>query len=146
LFIKDVECLLRDLYGDFGDDVIKVISNAIFNIAQEFLRYARNDLWLEYQSAVDIDYCCGIGVSEEIGISGNDHRAAQKGVAHLRGRACQFRAKPETFGFYTARFLKEFESKLCHGSSEQNTAATNDVIDFAAERNKRGPRHHGPCT
>jgi hypothetical protein len=78
LFVNDVECLLRDLYGDFDDDVIESTRRAIFVIVQEFLQFIRNDLWLEHRSAVDIDYCCGIGMSDDIGISGSDYRASSK--------------------------------------------------------------------
>ena len=140
LFIKDVECLLRDLYGDFDDAVIGLTTTATFNIVRQFLRYVRNDLWLEHQSAVDVDYCCGIGVSEEMGISGSDRRAAQEGWAYLLDRARGFRAKPDTFSPYTASFLKAFESQRRHDSAERSTAAKNAVIDLAVERDKRGPR------
>lgn len=146
LFIKDLECLLRDLYGDFGDDVIGLVRDATFNIVLEFLRYVRNDLWLEHQSAVDIDYCGGIGVSEDMGISGSDQGAAQKGHAYLLDRARGFRAKSDTFSPYTAIFLKAFESRSSHDSMECSTAATecstattNKVIDLAVERDRKRP-------
>ena len=138
LFIKDVECLLRDLYGDFGDDVIGLVRDATFNIVREFLRYVRNDLWLEHQSAVDIDYCCGIGVSEDMCITGSDHQRAQEGRTYLLDRARGFRAKPDTFSPYTASFLKAFESRCCHDSMECSMPATNTVIDLTVERNRRG--------
>jgi hypothetical protein len=109
LFIKDVECLLRDLYGDFDDDAIGSIRKAIFIIVQELLRFARIDLWLEHESAVDIDYICGLGVPEGMGISGSDHGRAERGVAYLFARVREFRANPDTFSQYTARFLKALD-------------------------------------
>jgi hypothetical protein len=109
LFVKDVECLLRDLYGDFDDDVIGSIEEAIFVIVREFIRFTRNDLWLEHQSAVDIDLACGIGVPEGMGISGSDHRIANQGVVYLFNRAHEFRANPNSFSQYSARFLKSLE-------------------------------------
>jgi hypothetical protein len=87
LFVNDLECLLRDLYGDFGEDVIETTREAIFVIVQEFLRFTRNDLWLEHESARHIDYTCGIGVPEGVGLSGSDHRASQKCIAYLFDRA-----------------------------------------------------------
>ncbi len=109
LFINDLECLLRDLYGDFDDDVIESTRQAIFVIVREFLRFTRNDLWLEHESAVDIDYGCGIGVPEDMAISGSDHRASQKGVAYMFDRVRDFRANPDAFSQYTARFVKALE-------------------------------------
>jgi hypothetical protein len=109
LFVNDVESLLRDLYGDFDYAVIESIRDAIFVIVKEFLRFTRNDLWLEHHSAVNIDFACGIGVPEGTGISGSDHRIANEGVAHLFNRARKFRANPDGFSEYSARFLKSLE-------------------------------------
>jgi hypothetical protein len=110
LFIKDVECLLRNLYGDFDDDdVIGSIKDAILVIVEEFLRFTRNDLWLEHKSAVSIDFVCGIGVPEGMGISSGDHRIANEGVAYLFNRVREFGEKPDTFSQYSAQFLKSLE-------------------------------------
>jgi hypothetical protein len=124
LFLKDVECLLRDLYGDFDDDdAIESIREAIFTIAEKFLQCTRNDLCLEHHSAVNIDTVCGIRFSEEMGISGSDHRRANQGVAYLFDRACNFRAKPDAFSHYTAKFVKELEEHPTFAPGAPSVAA-----------------------
>jgi hypothetical protein len=123
--------LLRNLYGDFDDDVVKLIKDAIFVIVEEFFRFTRNDLWLEHQSAVSIDYVCGIGVPEDIGISAGDHRIANEGVAYLFNRVREFRANPDTFSPYSVRFLK---------SLEEHPSIFDAMIESGTRRDERTPR------
>jgi hypothetical protein len=47
LFRDDVECLLRDLYGDIEDEAMDNILHAVFRIAEEFTQFVRTDLWKE---------------------------------------------------------------------------------------------------
>jgi hypothetical protein len=109
LFVSDLECLLRDLYGDFDDDVIESTREAIFGIVQEFLRFARSDLWVEHESAVDIDYTCGIGMPEGMGISASDYQATRKAILYLFDRVRRFRANPGAFSQYTSRLVTSLE-------------------------------------
>jgi hypothetical protein len=106
LFITDVDCVLRDVFGVFDDDVIRSTREAIFVIVQHFLRFARNDLWLEHQSVVDLEYICGVPKDAP---SASDYKRAEKAVAYLSNRLREFRANPRAFSQYTARFLKTFE-------------------------------------
>lgn len=140
LFVSDLECLLRDLYGDFGDDVIESTREAIFVIVQEFLRFTRNDLWLEHESARHIDYICGIGVPEGMGVSGSDHRASQKCVAYLFDRVREFRANQDAFSQYTARFVKALEEHpTIFDSFTRTEVSKNDrVLRFVPREKGRG--------
>src|SRR5262245_9720774 len=72
LFRDDVECLLRDLYGDFESEALDSVVLAVFQIVQQFARYVRPELWKEHDDAEDLDYMFGIGVPEGCGISGSE--------------------------------------------------------------------------
>jgi hypothetical protein len=74
LFRDDVECLLRDLYGDVESEALDSIVWAVFRIVQAFTNYVRPDLWKEHKDAVNLDYILGIGVPEGCGISYSDFR------------------------------------------------------------------------
>jgi len=139
LFINDLECLLRDLYGDFDDAVIESIRDAIFVIVKEFLRFTRNDLWLEHHSAVNIDFACGIGVPEGMGISGSDHRIANEGVAYLFNRARKFRANPDAFSQYSTYFLKALEEHPTLFSAMDESVARHNQRTRECETKKSKP-------
>ena len=81
LFRDDVECLLRDLYGDLESEALDSVVCAVFRIVQEFTRYVRPDLWKEHEDAEDLDYMFGIGVPEGYGINGSEWR---RGMAAKR--------------------------------------------------------------
>ena len=65
LFGDDVECLLRDLYGDLESEALDSVVRAVFRIVQEFTRYVRPDLLEEHADALALDYMLGIGLPEE---------------------------------------------------------------------------------
>jgi hypothetical protein len=124
LFINDIECLLRDLYGDFDDDdAIGPIRRVILVVVPQFLRLVRNDLWLEHSSAVDIDDQFDLKAID-LGICPGDlARAAFKGTAYLLDRVQEFRRNPSPFSQYTASFLTAYESQCA-------LATANDFTDF----------------
>ena len=64
LFRDEVECLLRDLYGDVESEALDSIVWAVFRIVEEFTKYVRPDLWKEHHDAWDLDYILGIGMPE----------------------------------------------------------------------------------
>ena len=74
LFRDEVECLLRDLYGDVESEALDSIVWAVFRIVEEFTKYVRPDLWKERQDAEALDYMFGIGLPEGYGINGSDWR------------------------------------------------------------------------
>lgn len=51
LFRDDIECLLRDLYGDAENTELEDVLNSISNIILVFTRYVRKDLWQEKEYA-----------------------------------------------------------------------------------------------
>jgi hypothetical protein len=69
LFGDDVECLLRDLYGDLESEALDSVVRAVFRIVQEFTRYVRPDLCKEHEDAEIFDRMFGIGIPEGYGIS-----------------------------------------------------------------------------
>jgi hypothetical protein len=129
LFTNDVECLLRNLYGDFDDDTIESTREAISVIVQQFLRFARNDLWLEHESAMDIDDSYNnLEALVDRGFDGSDIlNYTDQGAAYLFDRVREFRKNPSAFSQYSASFLTAYETKC----AQRNLAPENDV-DFAA--------------
>jgi hypothetical protein len=109
LFMDDVECLLRDLYGEADNDAINRVRYGAFAIVRELARHLRKDLYEEHVAAQDIDYVNGIGVLEGYGIDGSDHRRANRAAHELALRARAVRANPTAFGKYTVRFVKVLE-------------------------------------
>jgi hypothetical protein len=55
LFRDDVECLLRDLYGDLESEALESVILAVFRIVQELTRYVRPHLWKEHAYAEDLE-------------------------------------------------------------------------------------------
>src|SRR5262249_43990236 len=49
LFVDDVERLLRDIYGEFDNQAIDRVRNAVFGIVEQSTKYLRKDLWKEHQ-------------------------------------------------------------------------------------------------
>ena len=108
LFCDDVECLLRDLYGDIESEALDSVLYAVFSIVKAFMRYARADLCKEHSDAVDLDYMFGIGVPEGHGISGSDWRRGRRAKFDLIVRAYDVLANQSAFSEYTVEFAKRF--------------------------------------
>ena len=107
LFVDDVECLLRDLYGDCDQQAIDRVRDAVSAIVKEFTKYVRKDLWDEHQSAGDIDYA-NVILPEECGdLSGSDFRRMIWAVRDLTERARSVRADPAMFSKYTVSFVND---------------------------------------
>jgi hypothetical protein len=100
LFRDDVECLLRDLYGDIDGEALDSVLYAVFSIVKAFTKYVRADLWKEHSDAENLDYMfgsgrvCGrrlagsrgrIGLGAH-GIDGPAFRARPSVVRHIRQR------------------------------------------------------------
>jgi hypothetical protein len=112
LFRDDVECLLRDLYGDLESEALDSVVAAVFRIVQQFTRYVRSDLWKEHSDAEDLDYMFGIGMPDEgMGISGSDWRRGMAAKRRLMHRACEVNAKLSTFSEYTIEFASLFAQR-----------------------------------
>ena len=108
LFRDDVECLLRDLYGDFEIKALDSVVLAVFRIVQQFAHYVRPDLWKEHQDAENLDYMLGIGVPEGGGISGGEWRRGMVAKHDLMLRVCEVRENPSAFSAYTGEFAARF--------------------------------------
>ena len=109
LFSDDVECLLRDLYGDIESEALDSVLCAVFSIVKALTRYARADLWVEYSDALDLDYMFGIGLPKECGgIHGSDLYRGGRAKLNLMVRAYEVFAGPSAFSKYTVEFAKYF--------------------------------------
>src|SRR5215467_324397 len=51
LFRDDVECLLRDLYGDLESDALDSVLRAVFRVVEQFGKFVRLDLSKEHRDA-----------------------------------------------------------------------------------------------
>jgi hypothetical protein len=109
LFVDDVECLLRDIYGESDNEAIDRVRNAVFVIVEQFTKYLRKDLWREHHDAQNIDYVCGIGLPEGYGLLGSDHWRARKSANDLALRARTVRVNPTSFSKYTVEFVKALD-------------------------------------
>jgi len=105
--VDDVERLLRDLYGESDNEAIDRVRSAVFVIVRGFAEHLRKDVEQEHRDAEDIDCANGIGVPEGYGVSGSDHRKANKACDELLIRARAVRANPTAFSKYTLEFVDE---------------------------------------
>ena len=108
LFRDDVECLLRDLYGDVESEALDSILRAMFRIVEQFAKFVRPDLWKEHSEGEDLDYMFGIGVPEGYGISGSDWRRGMAAKFSLIHRVREVNANLSTVSEYTIEFAKLF--------------------------------------
>jgi hypothetical protein len=111
LFRNDVECLLRDLYGDVESEALDRVVLAVFRVVQYFTKYLRPDLWKEHSDAEDLDYMLGIGVPEGCGINGSQWRRGMVAKADLINRVREVNANLSTFSEYTIEFAKLFAQR-----------------------------------
>jgi hypothetical protein len=111
LFCNDVECLLRDLYGDIESEALDRVLRAVFRIVEAFTKYVRPDLAKEHRDAEDFDWILGIGVPEGYGINGSDWRRGMKAIVDLFGRVREVNANPSAFSEYTREFAKLFAER-----------------------------------
>jgi hypothetical protein len=105
LFVDDVECILRDLYGDVESQAMGDILHAVLRIVEEFTRFVRTDLWKEHQDAVKADYIMGIGVPDGRGINGSEWREGLCAQRDIEVRIAEVRANPSAFSEYTVAFV-----------------------------------------
>src|SRR5262249_9942988 len=108
LFRDDVECLLRDLYGDVESDALDSVLRAVFRIVEQFAKFVRPDLSKEHRDAENLDYMLGVGVPDGYGINGSDWRRGMAAKAGLIHRVREGQAKPSTFSWHTIEVGKPF--------------------------------------
>src|SRR5262249_46004532 len=111
LFRDDVECLLRDLYGDLESEALDSLLLAIFRIVQQFAQYVRPDVWKEHDDAENLDYMLGIGVPDGCYINGSDWRRGMAAKADLINRVREVNANLSTVSQYTIEFAKFFAER-----------------------------------
>jgi hypothetical protein len=111
LFRDDVECLLRDLYGDVESDALDSIVWAVFRVVESFTEYVRLDLWKEHQDAKQFDYMDGIGVPEGYGISSGEMRRGMAAQLYLMLRVYEVQQEPSAFSDYTINFANRFSQE-----------------------------------
>jgi hypothetical protein len=111
LFRDDVECLLRDLYGDVESEALNSILRAVFGTVEQFAKIVRPDLWKEHNDAENLDYMFGIGVPERCAINGSDWRRGMAAKFDLIFRACEVQRGPSAFSEYTVKFANWFSEQ-----------------------------------
>ena len=112
LFRDDVECLLRDLYGDFESEALDSVVLAVLRIVQQFARYVRPDLWKEHDDAEKFDLIrFGTGLLEGEGISSSQFHSGMDAKADLFNRVREVNANQSTVSEYTTEFAKLFAER-----------------------------------
>jgi hypothetical protein len=114
LLMNDLECLLRDLYGDINDNALHRTLSAVRAIVEQFARSSCNDLWQEYEDAANFDWSCGIGLPEGYGVVGSELASGMRSLSDLLTRASDVLSNPATFSPYTVRFAKYCSENFCH--------------------------------
>jgi hypothetical protein len=105
LFREDVERLLRDLYGEIEDKAFDNVLYAVLTIAEGLTRFARPDLWKEYNDAENADRMIGIGLPEGYNINGSMWRRGLHAREELGARIHEVRDNPAGFSDYTVEFV-----------------------------------------
>lgn len=112
LFVDDVERLLRDLYGEFDNDVTEHLRQAIFEIMGTTTKRMFRDLWDEHSNAWAVDYgWAGIGVAPGDGISTGNFFQANRAAEEIARRARAVRSNPSKFSKYTVQFVKALDDR-----------------------------------
>jgi hypothetical protein len=111
LFCDDVECLLRDLYGDVESEALNSILRAVFSTVEQFAKIVRPDLWKEHTDAENLDYMFGIGVPDWSAINGSDWRRGMAAKFDLIFRVCEVQREPSAFSEYTVKFANWFSEQ-----------------------------------
>jgi hypothetical protein len=112
LFRDDVECLLRDLYGDLESEALDSVVLAVFQIVQQFAHYVRPELWKEHDDAEQFDLILfGTGLLEGYGISSSDFHRGMDAKADLFNRVREVNANQSTVSEYTIEFAKLFAER-----------------------------------
>jgi hypothetical protein len=111
LFYDDVECLLRDLYGDIGSEALDRVLRAVCRIVKELTKYLCPDLWKEHRDAEDFDWILGIGMPKSWGTSTTEWLCGMKAKASLFRRVREVKANPSIFSDYTREFAKLFAER-----------------------------------
>jgi hypothetical protein len=113
LFVDDVECLLRDLYGDIETEVFDEILLAVRTIVEELTRYTRRDLWEEYINAEDYDTSLGIGVPQGYSLSSSEWARGRKALSDLMKRSRAVLESKSDFSQYTVKFATYCDEHFC---------------------------------
>jgi hypothetical protein len=112
LFRDDVECLLRDLYGDVESEALDSVVLAVFRIVQQFAHYVRPELWKEHDDAEKFDRILfGTGMLEGEGISSSQFHRGMDAKADLFNRVREVNANQSTISEYTIEFAKLFAER-----------------------------------
>ena len=108
LFRDELECLLRDLYGDVESEALDSIVRAVFRIVEAFTKYVRPDLCKEHHDAEDLDYMFGIGIARRIWAPALGKRRGMVAEHDLMLRVREVRENPSAFSAYTGEFAAWF--------------------------------------
>jgi hypothetical protein len=129
LFRDEVECLLRDLYGDIESEALDSIVCAVFRIVEEFTQYVRPDLAKEHHDAWGLDYSFGIGLPEGDCLQSTDWLRGMVADRDLILRVCEVRKNPSAFSAYTVEFADRFsEMRVCSAEAAANVTAAMEEI------------------
>ena len=94
-FVCDVECLLRQLYGDVDGDDLDELLRVIWTIVEEFTKHVCCDIYQEYRDAHEYQY-----------------RQSWIAAPALTHRAMQVSEEPDAYCWYAKKFVNSLKKLL----------------------------------
>jgi hypothetical protein len=130
LFVRDVERVLRDLYGDIDRGELDTLLGAVRDIVVEFTSFVRPDLRAEYFEAHTIDYRMGINREEGEGVSSREAGEASLAAMVLAVRAIEVASNPGAYCRYTIKFVKALDKYWPNLGGWDRRSTVTRVYDF----------------
>ena len=146
LFRDEVECLLRDLYGDVESEALDSVVWAVFRIVEEFTGYVRPDLWKEHQDAETLTTFSGSVCQKDMGLTA-EWRRGMEAKRDLILRVCEVRENPSTFSAYTVEFAARFAERWdCSRGSGDNSSSNGPQLENTCDGGLAAGRRYGHRT
>jgi hypothetical protein len=101
LFGDDLECALRDLYGDFESNALIALLYALECICYEFAKYVRPELAKEFDDAVNYEHA--------FSVPGGCNNNGMKAQLDLGERILSVHNNPSAYSEYTVHFVKHLQ-------------------------------------
>jgi hypothetical protein len=132
LFLRDLELLVRNIYGNGGREFVVALRHAVVAILKLALGGSVKHLWCEYDDA-----CIADGDLRIPGYHFNDYMInEEKASDRIMTRAQKVREDPRRFGKYTIEFVQRLDANL-----KEDLQGKNREEHESARQGVAKPRH-----